>query len=61
MFELLHLKFTNDRLRDMLLATGNAELIEGNNWRDTFWGQCPIGTGANHLGRLLMQVRKEIR
>ena len=33
---------------------------EGNDWNDTFWGQCD-GVGLNHLGKLLMRVREEIR
>jgi ribA/ribD-fused uncharacterized protein len=43
----------------MLVATGDAELIEGNTWNDTFWGVCR-GKGENHLGKLLMQIRKEL-
>lgn len=43
-----------------LLQTGNRELIEGNSWGDTFWGQCPLGHGENMLGKLLMKVRHEI-
>ena len=41
------------------MATGNAVLVEKNDWGDTFWGVCS-GKGENYLGRLLMQVRKEI-
>ena len=61
MHSLLREKFKCADLREKLLATGDAELIEGNHWGDTFWGQCPIGMGDNHLGRLLMQVREELR
>lgn len=43
-----------------LLATDNAELIEGNTWGDTFWGVCR-GVGENHLGKLLMERREELR
>jgi len=43
-----------------LLATGDAELIEGNLWGDTFWGVCK-GVGENHLGRLLMEVQTDLR
>jgi ribA/ribD-fused uncharacterized protein len=43
-----------------LKSTGNALLIEGNTWGDTFWGQCPIGTGKNMLGKLLMSIRDDI-
>lgn len=44
----------------LLLETGNEELIEGNTWGDTFWGVCG-GEGENHLGRLLMELREELR
>jgi len=53
--------FAHENLRQRLLETGEAELIEGNYWHDTFWGQCPIGTGENHLGRILMKVREAFR
>ena len=57
---LIQLKFGDASLRALLLATGDAELVEGNTWNDNFWGVCN-GWGENHLGRLLMQVRDEIR
>lgn len=60
MLELLRLKFSNPALRVKLLATGQAELIEGNDWGDKFWG-VHNGEGENWLGKLLMQVRDEIR
>lgn len=47
-------------LRRALLDTGDAELIEGNTWGDTFWGVCK-GKGENHLGRVLMRVRQHYR
>lgn len=47
-------------LGKMLLATGDAELIEGNTWGDTFWGVCK-GVGQNQLGKLLMKVRDQVR
>lgn len=59
MHDLLTQKFAYLDLRLLLLATGDAELIEGNNWGDTFWGVCK-GVGQNHLGKLLMRVRSEI-
>jgi ribA/ribD-fused uncharacterized protein len=43
-----------------LLATGDAELIEGNTWDDKFWGVCD-GEGENYLGRLLMELRTAMR
>ena len=57
---LIKQKFTIPVLRKKLLATGRRELIEGNYWGDTFWGVCN-GRGYNYLGRLLMEVRKEIK
>lgn len=47
-------------LAQLLLDTGDAELIEGNWWGDTFWGQVD-GVGENWLGRLLMARREELR
>jgi ribA/ribD-fused uncharacterized protein len=58
MLDLLRIKFAVPDLRDRLRSTGDAELVEGNTWNDTFWGICR-GVGENHLGRLLMQVRVE--
>lgn len=53
-------KFSKPGLRKMLLDTGDAELIEGNWWHDTYWGVCN-GEGENHLGKLLMEIRKDIK
>ena len=53
-------KFIGTLLEPLLLATGDAELIEGNNWGDTYWGKCN-GQGLNRLGILLMQIRDYIR
>jgi ribA/ribD-fused uncharacterized protein len=60
MKDLLSQKFSHPGLHALLLATGDAELVEGNWWGDTFWGVCK-GQGENHLGRLLMEVRSELR
>jgi ribA/ribD-fused uncharacterized protein len=60
MLELLRSKFCSYPCRELLLQTDDAELIEGNWWGDTFWGVCN-GVGENHLGRLLMQVRTELK
>lgn len=64
MRDLLRQKFTDPELRSLLLATGDAELIEGNWWGDIFWGmvQTPAGlVGDNHLGKLLMEIREELK
>lgn len=42
-----------------LIATDGL-IIEGNTWGDTFWGMCK-GKGENHLGRLIMKIRQELR
>lgn len=59
MTDLVRQKFRHQSLRDQLVATGDADLVEGNTWGDTFWGVCR-GEGQNHLGKILMLVRSEI-
>ena len=62
MKELISQKFSDPGLRKKLLATGDAELQEGNNWNDVFWGiSLKTGKGANTLGKILMQVRSDIQ
>lgn len=65
MHSLLVHKFSqHDMLRELLLSTGEAELIEGNTWGDKFWGAVLENgkwVGQNELGKLLMSVRSEIR
>lgn len=60
MLNLLRQKFVIPELRQLLLNTGDAELIEGNTWNDVFYGVCR-GRGMNHLGKMLMRIRDEIR
>ncbi len=61
MYEVCMAKFTqNPGLLDKLLATGDAELVEGNTWGDQVWGVCD-GVGENHLGKTLMRIRSELR
>lgn len=59
MEDLVRQKFSKSPLKEMLLMTGDQELIEGNTWGDTFWGVCR-GKGQNHLGKILMKVRGEL-
>jgi len=58
MAALLRQKFAREPFRGLLLATGSAELVEGNTWGDRFWGV--DGSGENHLGLLLMAIRSEL-
>jgi len=62
MEECLRAKFSDVDLRTKLLDTGDAELVEGNNWNDAFWGYDDVRErGENHLGKLLMKIRAELR
>jgi len=68
MREILLAKFTQSPdLAAALLATGDALLVEGNTWHDNYWGccYCPrekcAEPGKNHLGRMLMDLRDELR
>lgn len=60
MLSLVRGKFQWPELQKKLLATGDAYLEEGNTWSDTCWGVCN-GRGENRLGKILMQVRDEIK
>ena len=65
MLRILRLKFQQPDMKQQLLATGDMELVEGNYWHDNYWGSCTCkkcgNTGKNTLGKLLMQVRSELR
>ncbi len=62
MRKILVAKFNNPFHKEMLLATGSSYLVERNpkKGRDTFWSDDSDGTGKNMLGKLLMQIRKEL-
>ena len=51
---------TYNELRKLLLETGDEELIEAAP-SDYFWGCGKNGSGKNWLGRILMEVREELR
>lgn len=63
MEEIVRAKFTqHPELAARLLATGERKLVEGNTWHDTCWGvDTETGKGENHLGKILMKVREELR
>lgn len=67
MKNVVRLKFTqSSELKTRLLATGDEELIEGNRWHDNFWGDCSCNNcssvkGTNMLGKILMEVREELK
>jgi len=47
-------------MRNLLLSTGNAEIVEYSD-KDYFWGRGKDGAGYNMLGKLLMEMREEIK
>jgi ribA/ribD-fused uncharacterized protein len=54
-------KFTQHAdLREVLLATGDAHLIE-HTTNDNYWADGGDGTGKNMLGVILMEVRDKLR
>ena len=57
---LVEQKFSIPYLKLALLNTDQEELIEGNWWKDYFWGVC-AGIGENHLGKILMKVREKFQ
>ena len=66
MADILRAKFAqHPDLKARLLATGDAQLVEGTYWHDQFWGICNCskhgGKGENQLGKALMRLRQELR
>lgn len=63
MEECLRQKFAAGSALHAQLKATKGLLVEGNYWHDNFWGVCVCekcnGTGLNHLGNLLMQIRDE--
>ena len=49
----------NFKFREVLLNTGNSQLVEDTS--NGFWGRGNGFTGSNHLGKMLSQIRGEIR
>lgn len=58
-------KFQNTDLRELLLSTGDRYIEEGNRHHDNRWGHCICEKcrqkeGFNWLGKILMEVRKQL-
>ena len=51
---------THSAIAALLLETGDEELIEAAP-NDYFWGCGKTGSGQNWLGKVLMEVREELR
>ena len=61
MLEIVRSKFKQNKdLAKKLIETGDAYLEEGNWWGDKIWGVCN-GEGENRFGKILMQVREELK
>jgi ribA/ribD-fused uncharacterized protein len=61
MFNAVLNKFmTHQDIRDILLSTGQEEIIE-DTVDDYYWGCGKNGTGKNMLGQILMQVREVLQ
>lgn len=58
-------KFSDEKLAELLLDTGDLEIIESNWWHDNYWGRCSChkckDMGQNNLGKIIMQVRLELK
>jgi ribA/ribD-fused uncharacterized protein len=61
MREAVRAKFTQDKkLKEILLSTKDAILVE-HTVNDRYWGDGGDGTGKNMLGKILMEIREELR
>ena len=67
MKDILTAKFAVPEMREKLLATGDATLVEGNRHHDNIWGYCTCDScraknkpGLNRLGKILMEIRDSL-
>ena len=51
---------THESIRNLLIGTGNEKLVE-NAPGDYYWGCGADGSGKNKLGKILEEVRDELR
>jgi len=51
---------THESIRELLLSTGDEEIIE-DSAVDYYWGCGADGSGKNMLGKVLVDVRTELR
>lgn len=66
MLDIERAKFSTPEIAGKLLSTGDTELVEGNNHHDNLWGDCSCArcaakVGENRLGKILMQVREDLK
>jgi ribA/ribD-fused uncharacterized protein len=69
MEQIITLKFQDEGMADLLTDTYPSKLVEGNTWGDAYWGMIYKRAdensaagwyGDNHLGKILMRVRKSL-
>jgi len=61
MRDVVRAKFTqHDDIRQILLSTGDAKIVEHTE-NDSYWGDGGDGSGKNMLGRILMEVREDLK
>ena len=54
-------KFTQyEELRMLLLSTGERKIVE-HTTNDSYWGDGGDNSGKNMLGRILMEIRSQLR
>lgn len=66
MYNLNLRKYLNEKYKQLLLDTGDMNIVEGNYWHDNFWGDCYCPRcknfkGENNLGIIIMKIRDIIR
>ena len=66
MKQILDIKFRQEYFKRRLLATGNCLITESTSWHDNFFGNCICPNcinipGKNHLGKIIMEIRKELK
>jgi len=64
MRDLLRQKFDpkiNPENYHLLITTGDKYLEERNWWGDLYWGADKDGNGENMLGKILMEIREELK
>lgn len=50
----------HEDLKKILLGTGTSTIVESNP-ADAYWGSGLNGSGLNMLGKILMEIRDELR
>lgn len=59
MYDLLWIKFHAPKMRDLLIATGDAVINKENNEGEIYWGTCK-GIGKGKIGKMLMEIRERL-